>query len=257
MELLAVSNSLDSSAQSRALDWLVNQDLLHICPGADNLAQRYTLAVLWYSCAGESWLPCNNATVCDEEPFLSRAHECQWRGVGCDSNLEVTALHLGERNVTCALPAELASLVYLQEIDMDSNRISGTLPSWLGELEFLEIIDLDTNNLTGSIPASLYNATALQVLDLDGNTLTGSISEAIVNLTELYFLQLDFNVMTGSIPSALGQLTALQYLSLFGNNFTSPLPTGLCGGGSSSMTIYANCDICTVDECCSACLDVL
>jgi hypothetical protein len=248
---------LDGFAQTQAMNWLVKQDSLYLCPNDTNLAQRYSLAVLWYNSGGESWLQCKNNTAtgaCDDnEPFLSSGHECQWMGVGCDLNLSVTALHLDERNVTGTLPSELESLVYLQEIDMDSNSISGTLPSWLGEFEFLEIIDMDTNNLSGSIPLTLYNAAALRVLDLDSNKLTGSISDDIENLTELYFLQLDFNMLTGSIPSVLGQLSELQYLSLFGNNFTQPIPADLCGG---TMTIYANCDICTVDECCSACLNV-
>ena len=258
MEMLSVSGLerffATSSAQSKAYQWLVNDDLMQTCPDDSHLTQRYILAVLYFSTAGETWVGCTkDPTPCDEEPFLSGEHECAWEGVGCNSDNQVTALHLDEHNMTGTLPAELGSLVHLIELDMDSNALSGVIPSSLGQLEFLEIIDLDRNGLIGSIPEQIYNVSTLRVLDLDGNSLTGTISSDVDRLTQLYYIQLDFNLLTGNIPSQMGALGDLRYVSFFGNNFTAPIPNELCVDGRE---LFANCTICTIAGCCTACLDV-
>jgi hypothetical protein len=276
--LLATGSSTTNTtyAQDQALQWLVYNDELSLCPheAAFHVAliQRFVLAVFWYTCGGPHWTLSNASEV----TFLNASRpECQWHGVQCDLNQAITALHLDSSNISCpaSLPTELAALSYLVELDMDSNAIAGTLPNWMGTAwPQFEILDLDSNRLTGSIPLSLYQATALRVLDLDHNALSGTIDAAgVSNWTNLFFLQVDFNQLSGTIPTVLGTLSQLQYLSLLGNNFSGTLPSSLCTHSSSiasnnrtnatavvdsgARIIYADCNLCVIDDCCSACLD--
>jgi len=54
------------------------------------------------------------------------------------------------------------------------------------------------------------------------------------------------NLQNQSRSSKLGDL---NYVSLLGNNFTAPIPSELC-----HTELYANCSMCTIAECCKACL---
>jgi hypothetical protein len=112
--------------------------------GLWNGAQRFVLAVFWYTCGGPHWTLSNASEV----TFLNASRpECQWHGVQCDLNQAITALHLDNSNVSCpaSLPTELAALSCLVELDMDSNAIAGTLPNWMGTAwPQFEILDLDS-----------------------------------------------------------------------------------------------------------------
>lgn len=244
-----------SSPQFRAVEWLVQIDPLSLCPGDENLEQRYILAVLYFQTGGEWWTRCSpmSAEVCDQgEAFLSGANECAWGGVNCDSSSRVTALHLDSNNLSGSLPSELGRLAYLVELDMDDNELTGSIPRILGQLSFLEIVDLDDNQLTGSIPEELYSVSSLEILDLDINQLTGTISTLIGNLVNLYYLQIDSNKFTGSIPSEVGTLTRLEYFSMTDIQIAEALPDSLCS--RDTLLLYGDCEVCVVEDCCTACL---
>lgn len=97
-----------ASPQMRALQWLSRADsypfLSELDPDADDaLAQRYVLAVLYYSTTPEStvedmgwkndnswWLPN------DRTHWLSNSPTCQWYGLTCNGNGEVSQIQLGK-----------------------------------------------------------------------------------------------------------------------------------------------------------------
>jgi hypothetical protein len=253
--IAANNTNLKSSYQQLAYDWIVNTDEQVNCPNTTKLMQRYVLAAFWFACDGEGW------TMKEEQSnqFLSATvDECQWYGISCEDDENISAFHLDESNITGTLPDELAFLNEIRELNIDTNQIVGSIPTWFNRWTKLEILDLDHNGLTGSIPSSLYTVSTLRVLDLDSNSLTGTISaEGIENWADtLYFLQLDFNQIVGTIPSILGQFTNLQYLSLFGNNFTNTLLSSIDNLCDGIVTIYANCNLCQNSTCCTACLDI-
>lgn len=252
-----------STHQAKAMKWIIDEDEFYVCPDDSNLIQRYILTSFYMGASGGSWYRCGkNATItsCDGHPFLSPVHECKWNGIGCDSHSHVTSIDLSEHNVAGSIPSEFGFLENLVEIDLDSNHITGIIPSELGNLRYLEIIDIDHNQLTGTLPKQLFNTTSIRVLDLDNNMLTGIIPTQIGNLKNLYFVQLDFNPMSGPVPQELANAKgSIKYLSLFGIKFDSgsTIPSGLCNTNttSSGITLYANCDVCGNDECCTACLE--
>jgi hypothetical protein len=232
------------------LNWLTQDDRLHLCPDSPNLVQRFVLAHLYFALGGNGW---NNCTIqfCSDSPFLSDVNECSWDGIVCTEEDELVEIHLNGRNVVGKLPESISLLTSVEVLSMDDNNITGTIPESLGGLANIRVIDFDNNDLTGSIPESLFNASMIQVLDLDTNNLQGTLSSRFGELEKLYYLQLDRNNFDGEIPDELATLTDLKYLSLFQNSFNSSLPPGLCGG---EIQIYADCDVCTVTDCCQACL---
>jgi hypothetical protein len=244
------------TTQHKALNWVVNDDGFRVCPWDQNVLQRYILALLYFQTSGDFWERCSaNQTghqACEGEPFLSASHECFWGGIRCESNVTVTALHLDDNKLFGPLPSEIGALEDLAELDIDNNALVGKLPASLGNLTKLEVLDLDENLLTGAIPVELFNATSLRVLDLDSNQLTGSLPTQVSRLHNLYFIQLDFNLMTGGIPSELGSLTDLRFLSAIQAGFSDAIPSSLCG---SDIDIIADCQICTIEGCCSSCFD--
>jgi parallel beta-helix repeat protein len=60
-----------------------------------------------------------------------------------------------------AIPAELGSLLQLQQLDLNDNHLEEEVPSELGALVQLELLFLPRNRLTGTLPSSLANLTAL------------------------------------------------------------------------------------------------
>ena len=49
----------DGSPQGRAVNWITNEDEAQLCPGDDNLIQRYIMAVFYYSTDGDRWAECS------------------------------------------------------------------------------------------------------------------------------------------------------------------------------------------------------
>jgi Leucine-rich repeat (LRR) protein len=243
LELVDSGINMDLPESTKTYYWLIGEEV--DCPDSRNIVQRFTMGTLYYSLTG--W---NCTTEADVACFLSDGDECSWDGVSCNSDGEVTSLRLDDLGLSGNLP-DLSRLSSLVELDMDSNVLSGSLPSWIGRLQSLEIIDFDSNELTGTIPTEIGNASMLRVIDLDGNKLSGSIPEEIGSLESLYFLQLDFNLLTGSIPTILISIPTLEYFSIIGNNFTEPLAIEFC---NRQLELFANCDMCAIAECCTACL---
>ena len=83
---------------NQAYNWIVNEDSYYICPDDANLEQRYILALFYFATNGENWVRCRPESTdpCEGQNFLSASHECEWGGVSCDENEEITKLNLGK-----------------------------------------------------------------------------------------------------------------------------------------------------------------
>ena len=152
----------------------------------------------------------------------------QWEGVTVGgTGRRVTGLNLGDKGLTGRIPAELGSLIYLENLFLTRNELTGIIPPGLGQLTNLGVLALGANQLTGPIPTWLGSLTSLQVLYLWGNQLTGPIPSALSSLASLQVLSLSQNQLTGPIPAELGSLASLQVLYLWGNQLTGPIPASL------------------------------
>ena len=152
----------------------------------------------------------------------------QWLGVTvAGTPRRVTSLNLGEKGLTGRIPAELGSLIYLENLFLTRNELTGIIPPGLGQLTNLGVLALGANQLTGPIPSALSSLANLQELYLWENQLTGPIPASLGSLTNLKQLELSQNQLAGPIPSALSSLTNLEILSLSQNQLTGPIPAEL------------------------------
>jgi hypothetical protein len=177
----------------QAYFWLDFNDDQILCPRDPKLTQRYTLATIYFAMNGPNW---KNA-----DRWLSSTNECDWFGVACNSNDEVTVLTLKENGLSGDLPDAVFTLTSLTGLSLDHNKeISGSIPPSIAQLAVLEYIELDDNKMTGTIPDELYAMTTLKAIDFNGNAFTGTIADKISNLSKLMVLQLEGNEFVGLLP---------------------------------------------------------
>jgi hypothetical protein len=214
-----------SSAEERAVRWLVEDDLGTAWDDEQSLRQRYVLGALWFL----QTTPTDGFGSDDHElatTWTSNIGECEWPYVVCDVNGRVTDLSLFTQDVR------------------------GQIPHDLGLLTSLTYLSLGANQLTGSIPSSLGALTALNEFRLYDNQLSGTIPSSLGTLTALTYLNLRTNKLNGSIPSSLGALTALTALRLFNNQLFGTMP--FCNSGQVFVSLIADCAEVTC-TCCTLC----
>ena len=200
-----------TSPQFRALEWLKSNsptvDELKVKP----IAQRYVLAVLYFSTNGEEWL--------DNTGWLSSDEECEWFSTStssknnvCDRSGRVTEINLRSNNLNGILPSELVLLAEnLTRIQVNGNTLSGTFPSFVGEMTNLVRFHAHWNLLSGTVPTNLGElSSSLLSLRVGHNDFVGTIPRQLGDLESLEALDLSSNELTGTIPSFLGDLSNLS-----------------------------------------------
>ncbi|CAB9504609.1 leucine Rich Repeat [Seminavis robusta] len=224
----------ENSAYEKALDWIINADPKQLEPDADNLLQRFILALLYYhSTERKPWYSCNPPQGAQDDTcqfflnvnhvqwgnrWLSGSPECQWGGVFCESGV-VTVIELNANEMNGQLPAELGVLPKLTKLDFSHNELTGTIPSSL----MLTELDLGANQFAGTIPAEIFNNPGLESLNLENNTLTGTLPTDVGLASELVRLSLGFNRLSGLLPNQLFGLSNMERMVLQSNQFTGTL----------------------------------
>ncbi|XP_074569016.1 uncharacterized protein LOC141825534 [Curcuma longa] len=171
-------------------------------------------------------------------------HLCQWRGVTCtdlNGQKRVTALKLNSLQLAGKLSPSLASLAFLNDLDLSSNAFYGPIPRELKNLSNLNHLDLSSNVLQGDIPRDLGSLSRLHSLSLYSNRLTGAIPPEIGNLSSLTRLYLSVNQLSGAIPASIGNLSSLTVLYLDNNNLTGAIPSSIGNlGRLTVLFLFAN-----------------
>ncbi|CAJ1964028.1 unnamed protein product [Cylindrotheca closterium] len=156
--------------------------------------------------------------------------ECEWKGVACNDNQEVTDILLGRQGLAGTIPSEVGLLQALTQMDLSKNNIYGTLPEELYDAVSLEKLFLYKNRLDGTISDKIINLWNLTDFVLHSNRLTGSIPSTMKSNSRGIFGIRYFNVynnqMTGTIPANL-KLRHLYYMDLGRNEFTGTVPSDL------------------------------
>ena len=222
---LSKKESLDdpSSPQSKAIEWLVQDELEHQS-GWDIIesTQRYVLAVLYHSTGGDGWW--NNA----QRSWFQVSSVCQWSShVICNENGAILSLALAYDNLRGNVPIELGTLTALTRLELSNNALTGSIPSELGQLTAIESLWLFGNALTGPIPSELGQLTAMTSMRMSRNALSGPIPSELGRLTSMTDMSLYRNALTGPVPSEVGRLTAMEELSLGENALSGAIPSEL------------------------------
>ncbi|KAF3431799.1 hypothetical protein FNV43_RR26535 [Rhamnella rubrinervis] len=84
-------------------------------------------------------------------------------------------IDLSSNRLTGQIPAELANLVELVQVNLSRNHLSGLIPEKIGQLRQLQSLDLSNNQLSNKIPVGLAQISSLAYLDLSNNKLWGEI----------------------------------------------------------------------------------
>ncbi len=184
-----------------------------------NSPDEAALLDLYNSTNGSAWL--NNTG------WLDTCDVCQWYGVGCDTNGNVTCISLRQNGLSGVLPASIGSFQFLTSLDLEDNSISGTIPSEIGNLQNLQVLDLQKNALSGSIPTTIGNLINLTAVWLNDNLLTGSIPTSIGNLVNISQLGLNSNSLSGPLPDEIGMLSNLWRFSVLDNQLSGEIPASL------------------------------
>jgi Leucine-rich repeat (LRR) protein len=237
-----------NSAQAKALEWLLDNELLEDY-GENRVLQRYTMAVLFYASNGSGWS--SNAG------WLSDQDECTWYSSGSETNIctdqgLVGEFNLDKNNVGGTLPWLELAMLSNQLIGMDffQNEVAGSFPSQVGLLTALTAVDLFSNRLSGELPTELGSLESLQFFNADTNFLTGNIPSQVAQMTSLTTLSLRNNILSGTIPTELGRMTNLRDLYLSNNFLSGSMPEEICALGLDNLEV--SCDLVTCD-CCTSC----
>eukprot|EP00531_Pseudo-nitzschia_arenysensis_P001326 CAMPEP_0116124914 /NCGR_PEP_ID=MMETSP0329-20121206/5535_1 /TAXON_ID=697910 /ORGANISM="Pseudo-nitzschia arenysensis, Strain B593" /LENGTH=556 /DNA_ID=CAMNT_0003618927 /DNA_START=166 /DNA_END=1836 /DNA_ORIENTATION=- len=292
--LRVVSNPADvdtpGSPQQLALEWIINEDPMQLCPQDKFLIQRYVMSVFYFSTRGDRWTECSAPPLLDEDAteeekaeaeaaanaacnlkvagfesnsnaWLTGGNECGWGGLGCNEDDFITRIELEQNGVAGTLPSELSRLQTLRHLILEEGILTGTIPSKLGEIRSLEQIDLNFNLLQGPIPEELYLLSNLRQMDLNDNELTGTISSSISGLSKMSFFQIENNLFTGTVPDAMGGLTALQVATMDYNQLSGTMPCNVMNSTGTIKVLTSDClgapnrpsPPLVICECCTQC----
>ncbi|XP_068661681.1 tyrosine-sulfated glycopeptide receptor 1-like [Aristolochia californica] len=150
---------------------------------------------------------------------------CQWPGVSCNVNGQVTRLWLPERSLKGPISLYIGKLNQLSQLNLSHNSLSGILPPQLfSQTAYLEVLDLSFNKLSGEFPPIPL---ALQILNVSSNSFTGKfpLLWTASNLTQV---NISYNTFSGPIPTSVcANSILISLLDFSSNKFSGEIPTGL------------------------------
>lgn len=270
MKIVIDSSSLTSvlskeSPQHKAMCWMIHDDPRRMDPRGNKsrFLERYALVTFYSNTQGPGWGRSDH--------WLTKEDACSWFGVTCTNNVLslnpfqkfVTVIDLSFNKVTGIIPAEIAYLTELRELDLNGNSLQGVLPSLMfTNLKKLTRLHLHMNDLFGAIPASVGNLKQLRELTLFGNFFFGTVPTELSKLKKLENLDLYANNLTGGIPASIGKLKNLKEFYINDNEVAGKMPKEVCALKLSHLVSdclgeqpEVPCDCCTI--CCQGLPDPL
>ena len=250
-----------NSPQSQASAWILeecgNDPPIDPCTATQIILneQRYALAVMYYSLAGDGWN--NGAIGSGDGEWMSDKNYCEWgpeisadvggagAGAGsyqmleCDEFGNVLSLNMREylHGIRIELWSDCFSFtrtnILISSFQMlrspysntESNNMIGTIPPEIGVLVYLTSYISFFNAQTGEIPSSLGLMPSLQTFDVESNNMDGDLFKPeFYGLQEVVNFRASLNNFRGSIPTEIGQWTKLQNLWFAQNAITGTIP---------------------------------
>lgn len=196
--------------------------------------QRQGLEELYFATNGASW----NSKL---NWMSSTVSFCEWIGITCNGDGQVTEIVLEGNNMTGSLTTvQFESFPYLKKLCLAENVLTSAIPSAIGTLTSLQILDLSYTSFTSSIPTEIGLLEELKYLSFRNINKVGKISSALPTeiglLRSLEHVDIAYNEVTGTIPSEIGTLESIQFMDIGGNKFLqSTIPSEL--GNLSSLKI--------------------
>merc|ERR1712151_414943 len=127
LSISTVSDVSDTnSSQYQAMQWILADT--HYSSDLD-IYQRYSLMTIYYSLNGISWTNNNK--------WGTSSTECNWFGVKCDADGNISELDLQNNALNGVIPPEIELLANIETIDLSSNSISGAIVENITALDSL------------------------------------------------------------------------------------------------------------------------
>ncbi|WCJ37042.1 Leucine-rich repeat transmembrane protein kinase [Euphorbia peplus] len=139
----------------------------------------------------------------------------------------LTNLNLGQNFLTGNLSPAIGNLTRMQYMTFGINSLSGELPEELGLLTDLRSISFGSNNFSGTLPPALGNCTKLEQIYIDSSGVSGEIPPTFAKLQNMQVMWASDIALTGKIPNFIGNWSNLVTLRFEGNSFEGPIPSAL------------------------------
>ncbi|CAO2831785.1 unnamed protein product [Amaranthus hypochondriacus] len=192
---------------------------------------------LWIRFSPED--PCSGAALDDfiplEDPFFNPYIKCDCSYNG-NTTCHITALKVYAIDAIGVLPDELWNLVYLTNLNLAQNYLSGPISSGIGNLTRLQYLNFGSNALSGPLPREFGKLTSLIVLGLGGNNFSGPLPSEIGNIKTLEQMYIDSSGVSGPIPPSFAKLENLQTIWASDVEFTGQIPDFI-GNWSQLVTL--------------------
>jgi len=159
-----------NSPQSKAAEWIINEDPLNVNPCTfSGLAQRYAMVVFYFALDGDDWIY--------NEGWLGGTSMCVgWQKVSCDRDGLVSSLLLSRNNLVGKIPREVKELTGMQLFQAYDNEISGRIPTEIGLLQNMVGFDIESNKLEGELFFDeVFELTNIQFFRASGNQFSGTV----------------------------------------------------------------------------------
>eukprot|EP00762_Andalucia_godoyi_P001018 ANDGO_01935.mRNA.1 Putative leucine-rich repeat-containing protein DDB_G0281931 len=204
------------------------------------------LATFYAETQGPSWIQqCRNDALrqgCWGDQTVSA---CDWFGLSCDSNGNITSIVLQNNGLFGPLPSVVAQLKSLRSVDLSRNRLGPDVPASWKDLSLTKLI-LDETELQGSVslgePLQIvmqeWCVKGIAVISFRFNRVHGQFPDDFGNsCLYLEYLRITANLISGPIPSTIGNIPFLVYLEADGNMLSGPIPPSI---GNLAYMIYLN-----------------
>jgi len=168
----------ETSPQSKALDWLIDDLQDQPIVSRSKILQRWTMAIVYYGMNGDEWT--------FSEGWLLSDDICDWFSTStdpstiCNDEGLLQRLELQNNNLLGEIPEEIQLLSEsLLVLNLSQNQLLGVVPESLGKLTNVSLIQLQSNDLAGTIPSTMCDqqAEALVTLFVDCSEVTCSCCE--------------------------------------------------------------------------------
>ena len=206
--------------QNKAFYWLATDENLQKLDHTER-SQRYALAVFYYAtnAVATSYTDSPKPWV-SAHLWLSKSHECEWKGIECNDSGHIVAIGLERNNLTGALPVEIGILGdKLHTLDLTSNLIhmEGDDFEAFADLTKLQTLLMDDNYLVyrKGLPFQFQKMVELEKLRLSYNLFSGVLEgdhEVLPQLTKLTHLEIESNFLSGTMPAIIGEMSNLVYM---------------------------------------------
>lgn len=215
--------------QRKSLVWMSTDPNVNTIEHTEKL-QRFVLGVFFYATNSvptinteqpEAWRAAEN--------WMSTAHSCDWMGVLCNDDKDITSMDLERNRLSGAIPPDMAIVgKHMETLDFTSNLISMRDSDFDVFLSMpnLKTLLMDDNYLyhDSGLPPQFASLVNLEKLRLSYNLFEGGLESGdqpvLGAMTKLTHLEVESNFFTGTMPDAIANMNQLVYLYMRRNDMS-------------------------------------